>query len=88
MDILTFAKTWEAARGKPVTLERLGSPEELERETKRRLTAGPQNMYAWLPLMYARGVFGGQALLGPSSNARYPGIRPESVAQAMARGAI
>ena len=45
-------------------------------------------MYAWLPLMYARGVFGGDALLGPTLNDRYPEIRAESVAQAMARGAI
>jgi hypothetical protein len=73
---------------KKLTLERLGSLEELAAETQRRLTAEPQNMYAWLPLMYARGVYGGQALLGKSENARYPEIRPESVAQAIARGAL
>ena len=88
MDALTFAKTWEAAHGKKVALERLGSLEELERETHRRLAAEPGNMYAWLPLMYARGVFGGQALLGPSQNSRYPSIQPETVAQAIARGAV
>jgi hypothetical protein len=88
MDILTFAQTWEQARGKELTLERLGSLEDLERETQRRLAAEPQNMYAWLPLMYARGIFGGRALLGASENGRYPAIRPESVAQAIARGAV
>lgn len=88
MDVLTFAKTWEAARGEPLTLERLGSLEDLERETKRRLAEEPQNMFGWLPLMYARGVFGGQALLGPSHNSRYPAIVPETVAQAIARGAV
>jgi nucleoside-diphosphate-sugar epimerase len=88
MDILTFARTWEQARGKELRRERLGSLEELERETKRRLEAEPGNMFAWLPLMYARGVYGGQALLGPSHNARYPHIQPESVARAIARGAI
>jgi hypothetical protein len=25
-------------------------------------------MLAWLPLMYARGTFGGEALLGPREN--------------------
>jgi hypothetical protein len=45
-------------------------------------------MYAWLPLMYARGVFGGQALLGPTHNARYSDIKAETVAQAIARGAL
>jgi hypothetical protein len=38
--------------------------------------------------MYARGVFGGQALLGPLENGRYPDIHAETVAQAMRRGAI
>ncbi len=37
--------------------------------------------------MYARAVFGGQALLAPSHNALYPDIHPETVAQAIARGA-
>jgi hypothetical protein len=45
-------------------------------------------MYAWLPLMYARGVFEGQALLGALQNQRYPQIKPETVAQAIRRGAI
>jgi hypothetical protein len=45
-------------------------------------------MYAWLPLMYARGVFGGQALLGALHNGRYPHIAPETVSQAIKRGAV
>jgi hypothetical protein len=88
LDTFEFAKVWESGHQKKLTLERLGSLEELAAETQRRLTAEPHNMYAWLPLMYARGVYGGQALLGKSENARYPEIRPESVAQAIARGAL
>jgi nucleoside-diphosphate-sugar epimerase len=88
MDVLTFAKTWESAHGRSLTAERLGSLEELEEETKRRLASEPQNMYSWLPLMYARGTFGGQALLGPNHNSLYPEIKPETVAQAAARGAV
>jgi nucleoside-diphosphate-sugar epimerase len=88
MDVLTFASTWEAAHGKQLTRERLGSLDDLAAEIKRRLSAEPGNMFAWLPLMYARGAFGGQALLGPSHNALYPDIRPETVAQATARGAL
>ena len=75
-------------RGRPLTLERLGSVEDLAAETQRRLQSEPQNMYAWLPLMYARGIFGGQALLGPRHNDRYPTIQAETVAQAITRGAI
>jgi hypothetical protein len=33
-------------------------------------------------------VFGGQALLGPIENGRYPEIQPETIAQAVARGAL
>ncbi|MFO0734475.1 MAG: NmrA family NAD(P)-binding protein [Labilithrix sp.] len=87
MSILDFAQTWEQVHDRKVTLERLGSLEDLEAETKRQLTEQPQNMFAWLPLMYARGVFGGAALLGDRHNARFPAIHPETVAQALARGA-
>lgn len=88
MDIRAFAKAWEVARGRAVTLERLGSLEDLERETQRRLATEPANMYAWLPLMYARGIFGGQALLGPTHNGRYPEIVARTVPEAMAQGAV
>lgn len=88
MDIFEFAKTYQAVRGKALALECLGSLQELEKETLRRLASSPQDMFAWLPLMYARGVFGGQALLGATHNGRYPAIRAETVEQAMRRGAI
>jgi nucleoside-diphosphate-sugar epimerase len=88
LDVHAFAAAWAAAHGRELTLERLGSVAELEAETQRRLVAEPANMYAWLPLMYARGVFGGQALLGPTHNARYPEIEAETVARAAARGAV
>jgi nucleoside-diphosphate-sugar epimerase len=88
VDVLSFAEIWEAAHGKKLTIERLGSLAELEKETERRLAAEPGNMYAWLPLMYARGTFGGQALLGATHNARYPQIKAENLMAAAARGAV
>lgn len=87
-DLLSFASTWEAIRGRRLTRERLGSLDDLAATTTQRLTAEPVNMYAWLPLMYARGVFGGQALLGELHNARYPGLQPETLEMAIRRGAI
>jgi nucleoside-diphosphate-sugar epimerase len=87
MDVLQFAAAWEAAHGRPLRRERLGSLEELAAETQRQLAAEPTNMYAWLPLMYARGVFGGQALQGGLHNDRWPEIQPTSVAAALAAGA-
>lgn len=88
LTVLEMADRWERVHARPLVRERLGSLDDLVRETQRRLEAEPQNMYAWLPLMYAQGVFGGQALLGPLENARYPEIAPETVAQAMQRGAL
>lgn len=88
MDILSFAEAWEKGHGRKPKLECLGSLSELERETSRRLAAEPSNMFAWLPLMYARGVFGGQALLGASENARYPEVEPETLTQAISRRAL
>ncbi len=87
-DLLSFSKQWEAVHGRTVALERLGSLDDLAAEVGRRLEAEPGNMYAWLPLMYARGVFGGQALLGAGHNDLFPNIRAESLAEAMRRGAV
>lgn len=87
-DVFAFAETWESVHGKKLTRERLGSLDDLAAETKRRFETEPANMFAWLPLMYARGVFGGRAVLGPSQNALYPNIVPETLSQAMARGAL
>lgn len=88
MDVLTFAKTWEAAKGQALQLERLGSLDDLRSEVQRQLTTQPGNMYAWLPLMYARGMYEGQAVHPAKHNERWPEIVPETVAQAIARGAI
>lgn len=88
MDVLAFADAWSVARGSSIERERLGSVADLEREVARRLAAEPGNMFAWLPLMYARGVFEGTALLGPKENARYPHIEADDVARALARGVI
>ncbi len=82
------AEAWSAAKGREVTLERLGSLDELAALTARKQREEPQNMYAWLPLMYARCVFGGQGVLREKHNANYPDIHAETVAQAIARGAL
>lgn len=88
MSILDFAAAIEKARGVKVKRERLGSLDDAKAETERRLAADPANMFAWLPLMYARAMFSGEALLGPLLNGRYPDIKPESVADAITRGAV
>lgn len=88
LSALEMADRWERGHGRPLVRERQGSLDDLARETRRRQEAEPHNMYAWLPLMYAQGVFGGQALLGPLENARYPHIVAETLNEAIARGAL
>jgi nucleoside-diphosphate-sugar epimerase len=88
LDVRGLAAAWGEVHGAPLTLVRLGSLDDLAAETQRRLAAEPHNLYAWLPLMYARGVFSGDALLGDLANDRYPHIQPETVVAAIRRGAL
>ncbi len=86
--ILEFAAIWTRETGQAVTSERLGSLAELEAEVGRKLASEPTNMYAWLPLMYARGVYGGQALLGELANARFPSVQAKPLAEAIRAGEV
>jgi nucleoside-diphosphate-sugar epimerase len=88
LDVHGFIRAWESAHGKKLAALNLGSYDDLVAETRRRLAAEPQNMFAWLPLMYAQGMAGGKALLGDLHNDRYPDIKPSTVAQAIAKGAV
>lgn len=90
-DSLTFhelVRTYQDTTGRKLAVEHRGSLEDLQAEIHRQLQAQPQNMYAWLPLMYMRGFFGGKVRLGPLLNSRYPHIRPASVKEAIAQGKI
>ncbi|HEX8703569.1 MAG TPA: NmrA family NAD(P)-binding protein [Myxococcaceae bacterium] len=90
-DSLTFhelVRTYQEATGRKLTVEHRGSLEDLKAEVERQLKAQPQNMFAWLPLMYMRGFFGGKVRLGTLLNSRYPHIRPASVKEAIQQGKI
>lgn len=86
--MLEFAAIWTRETGQAVTSERLGSLDELEAEVGRKLASEPTNMYAWLPLMYARGVYGGQALLGALANGRFPSVQAKTLAEAIRAGEV
>lgn len=86
--MLEFAAIWTRETGQAVTSERLGSLDELEAEVGRQLAGDPTNMYAWLPLMYARGVYGGQALLGALANGRFPSVQAKTLAEAIRAGEV
>jgi nucleoside-diphosphate-sugar epimerase len=86
--ILEFAAIWTRETGRAVTSERLGSLDELEAEVGRKLASEPTNMYAWLPLMYARGVYGGHALLGALANGRFPSVQAKTLVEAIRAGEV
>lgn len=90
-DIVSFrelVRAYEEGKGRTLTIEQQGSLDELVQELARRRSAQPQNVMAWLPLMYAHGVLSGAARLGPLENGRYPHLRPASVRDAIASGEI
>jgi nucleoside-diphosphate-sugar epimerase len=81
-EVLTFnqlVKAYEEASGKSLTVVNKGSYADLDREIEARLKAEPGNFYAWLPLMYYRGSFGGKGKLHAIANDRYPSVKPETV---------
>ena len=67
---------------------RHGSLDELRTRIAERLASAPGDMYGWLPLMYALAMFSGEAQLGALANDRYPDIRPETLRDAIGRGAL
>lgn len=69
----------EAGLGVRLEVIRRGSLEELDETIARAQAAEPQNFFAWLPLMYQRGMLSGQGRLTELRNSRYPGIRPLGV---------
>jgi len=81
-ETLSFAQlvsAYEDASGKSLTVVNKGSYADLDREIEARMKAEPDNFYAWLPLMYYRGSFGGKGKLHAIANDRYPSIVPETV---------
>lgn len=84
---LTFGELMrevEAGLGRSLTVRHLGSLDDLEALTRQRLAAEPGNFFAWLPLMYWRGMLNGKGRLGALRNADYPSIRPTTVREYVA----
>jgi nucleoside-diphosphate-sugar epimerase len=81
-DSLTFHELVEqtaSGLGRPITVKKLGTLDDLDAEIARRLHAEPRNIFAWLPLMYWRGMLNGKGKLGPLMNSRFPAIHPAGV---------
>ena len=85
MTFNALVKAYELASGKSITIMKKGNLDDLDREIAQRLKSEPDNFYAWLPLMYYRGSFGGKGKLHAIANSRYPAIKPESVVEYVRR---
>lgn len=86
LNIHELVRTYEKTTGRKLAVERLGSLEDMQAELERRLKAEPQNMFAWLPMMYFRAMLSGKVALGPLLNSRYPHIRPATVKESIQQG--
>ncbi|NTZ63471.1 NmrA family NAD(P)-binding protein [Agrobacterium tumefaciens] len=74
-DSLNFhdlVKAYEEGSGKSLTVVRMGSLADMDAEIAKRQRADPQNMYAYIPLMYWRGMLNGKGKLGEFVNDRNP----------------
>ncbi len=80
LDFHGLVAAYEGASGKRLTVERRGSLKDLDGVIQQRLRDAPQDMVAWLPLMYYRAMLSGKGKLGELSNHRYPQLRPTTVA--------
>lgn len=69
----------EAGTGAPLTVKHLGTMADLDAAIAKAQAAQPSNLYAWLPMMYWRGMLNGKGRLHELRNAQYPGITPMKV---------
>jgi uncharacterized protein YbjT (DUF2867 family) len=79
---------FQEVRGTPVTIERAGSLDDLERAITgmRAADEALANVFpVWQHMQYTRDMASGRGKLSPLDNARYPSIQPVSVRQSLQR---
>jgi hypothetical protein len=81
LDAEGLAQAYTAGSGTPIKVRQLGTLDDLDNLIAERQAADPANLFGFLPLMYWRGMLNGKGKLGELANARYPGIKPLSVAE-------
>lgn len=85
VDFAQLVQEYEAGSGKKLTIERLGSLEDLSARISELQKANPQNLLAYLPLMYLRSMMTGEGKLEQLMNDHYPSIRPTTVREYVAK---
>ena len=66
--------------GRPFALHQLGSLDDLDTEIARRQQSAPDDPMVWAGLQYHRVMATGRGKIHAPQNARYPDVRPESIA--------
>lgn len=79
VDFDQLVAEYEAGSGKKLKVEHLGSLDDLSTRIAELQQANPQNMLAYLPLMYLRSTMSGEGKLDALMNDRYPSIKPTTV---------
>lgn len=80
-DFAGVVAAYEEATGTTLTVERLGSLDDLDARIESLRSAPDADLYSYLPLMYFRAQLHGQGRLTGLMNDRYPHIRPATIAE-------
>ena len=75
-----LADILSAVTGRAFALQALGTLDDLDAELARRQGQSPDDPMAWVGLQYERAMASGRGKLRAIDNARYPDIKPTSIA--------
>jgi hypothetical protein len=76
-----IAKLFGEAYQTEITLQKNGSIEDLQNMIDGMRNKEPDNMQSWGPLLYFKWMLSGKADLASVDNARYPMVKPTTVAE-------
>lgn len=79
LDFPGVVAAYEEASGSTLTVERLGSLEDLDARIAELTSVPDADLRSYLPLMYYRAQLRGQGQLEPTQNDRYPHITPTTI---------
>jgi nucleoside-diphosphate-sugar epimerase len=80
LDFHGLVAAYAEGSGRALRVVRRGTLADLDAEIDRRRREAPNDPFAWLPLMYWRGMLSGRGKLGPLVATRPPGVAPTTVA--------
>lgn len=79
LDFAGIVAAYEEASGTKLSIERLGTLEDLDARIDELRSAPGADLRSYLPLMYYRAQLRGQGQLKPKMNDRYPRITPATI---------